>query len=167
MLTQLAASLSFSLDFLPKGFQDFIGSVGGTINISSWDFFFGALLILIGIAISIVPMWIIFEKAGQRGWKALIPFYNVYTLFKICWKTTYFWIYLILMIASIIPIFGFFCVIAAVVFYIIGLVKLALSFNQEGGFAVGLVLFTLVFEYIMAFDKRIKYVGADGKKAKK
>lgn len=33
--------------------------------------------------LSIVAMWFIFEKAGEAGWKSLIPLYNVYIMFKI------------------------------------------------------------------------------------
>ena len=28
-------------------------------------------------------LWKIFEKAGERGWKALIPFYNMYAWLKV------------------------------------------------------------------------------------
>ncbi|MBR1762543.1 MAG: hypothetical protein IJ731_04170, partial [Eubacterium sp.] len=33
--------------------------------------------------LSIIALWKIFEKAGEAGWKAIIPFYNAYTLVKI------------------------------------------------------------------------------------
>lgn len=35
------------------------------------------------IAVSIAAMWMIFEKAGEKGWKSLIPIYNNYMLYKI------------------------------------------------------------------------------------
>ena len=34
-------------------------------------------------ALTIVSLWHCFKKAGEKGWKALIPFYNYYTLYKI------------------------------------------------------------------------------------
>ena len=34
----------------------------------------------------IVANWMIFQKAGIPGWKSLIPVYNAYLQFKICWK---------------------------------------------------------------------------------
>ena len=37
------------------------------------------------LLIIIIAWWNIFEKAGQPGWKAIIPFYNVY-IFKDCGK---------------------------------------------------------------------------------
>ena len=35
------------------------------------------------LALSIVSLWFLFEKAGDHGWKALIPIYNSYTLCRI------------------------------------------------------------------------------------
>lgn len=31
----------------------------------------------------IIAMWRIFTKAGQPGWAAIIPFYNIYVLMKV------------------------------------------------------------------------------------
>lgn len=39
----------------------------------------------------IIAMWRIFEKAGEKGWKALIPIYNFYIIFKICGIKDWFW----------------------------------------------------------------------------
>ncbi len=58
------------------------------------DFFawlFGAGLWMIGLMIlfyflQIVAQWMLFVKAGEPGWKSLIPVYNYYTLFKITWS---------------------------------------------------------------------------------
>ena len=41
-------------------------------------------VVYLAIAVlGIVAMWKIFEKAGEPGWAAIIPFYNLYVLFKI------------------------------------------------------------------------------------
>lgn len=42
--------------------------------------------------LTIIAFWKIFQKAGEKGWKAIIPFYNQYTEFKIFWTTKWFWI---------------------------------------------------------------------------
>ena len=58
-----------------------------------------ALSSLISFAIAvllIVAMWKLFTKAGDKGWKAIIPFYNQYTLFKLTWKRKWFWVTLII-----------------------------------------------------------------------
>ena len=54
---------------------------------------FGFLLAA-GAAIAILLIiagWKIFEKAGEKGWKILIPIYDVYILFKICGIKNWFW----------------------------------------------------------------------------
>ena len=30
--------------------------------------------------------WLIFTKAGRPGWQSLIPVYNIYAQYKICWN---------------------------------------------------------------------------------
>lgn len=35
--------------------------------------------------------WFIFKKAGEKCWKALIPFYGRYISFKLFWNTGLFW----------------------------------------------------------------------------
>lgn len=45
-----------------------------------------ALIFFVPIAIFIFPIagkWGVFKKAGEKGWKALIPFYETYTMLKI------------------------------------------------------------------------------------
>lgn len=57
---------------------------------------FGTMLTvcLIIAVILIIAWWRIFEKAGEKGWKAIIPIYNFYILFKICGIKNLFWVYL-------------------------------------------------------------------------
>ena len=53
----------------------------------------------IGIAVFvllIVAMWKLFKKAGEPGWKSLIPIYNTYILFKISGAKGWFWALLII-----------------------------------------------------------------------
>lgn len=42
-----------------------------------------------------IAYWKIFEKAGEPGWKALIPFYNTYSQYKFTWNPNMFWIVLV------------------------------------------------------------------------
>ena len=88
--------------------------------------------------LGIIAMWKIFTKAGEPGWAAIIPFYNVYTLFKITWGNG--WKFLLLLIP-----------IANIVIMIITEVKLAKAFGKSNGFAVGLVLLSTIFMLILAF----------------
>ena len=49
--------------------------------------------------ILVASLWAILCKAGEKGWKAIIPVYNMYTEFKLFWKKSVFWIVLILVVA--------------------------------------------------------------------
>ncbi|MBS0188589.1 MAG: signal peptidase I [Planctomycetes bacterium] len=101
----------------------------------------GAIFVLVELAILaffIVTFWKLFGKAGQPGWYALIPIFNVYILLKIVGRP---WWWLILFM---IPIVGF--IIAIVV-----TVDLAKSFGKGIGFAIGMILLGFIFYPILAF----------------
>lgn len=95
--------------------------------------------------LGIVAMWKIFEKAGEPGWAAIIPFYNLYVLFKITWGNGWKFLFLLIPIAN-------------VVFLIITMVKLAKAFGKSGGFAVGLIFLSVIFYCILAFGDA-QYIG--------
>lgn len=52
-------------------------------------------ILFIIIAATIAGLWKIFEKAGEKGWKALIPVYNYYIWLKIV-KRPWWWIFIFL-----------------------------------------------------------------------
>ena len=60
------------------------GAVGATIGIMA------SMMIVFYIFI-IIAGWRILKKAGEPGWKILIPFYNVYMLMKIVNMKGWFW----------------------------------------------------------------------------
>lgn len=93
--------------------------------------------ILIAV-ITIVALWKIFTKAGQPGWAAIIPFYDLYILYKITWGNG--WYFLLTLIPC-----------ANIVIYIITLVKLAKVFGKGAGFACGLIFLEPIFLCILAF----------------
>lgn len=81
----------------------------------------GSLLSLAWSVLPIIGMWLVFEKAGTAGWKAIIPFYNMYTMFKLGERKKYFVTYLI---GSILYTISAFFVL---IFAIVGFVMLILS----------------------------------------
>lgn len=72
----------------------FVGSFVGIMTIAALVF---AVMVIIG-------QWKIFEKAGEKGWKCIIPIYGQYILFKIMGAKTWFWILLAASIVSSIMI---------------------------------------------------------------
>ena len=119
-----------------------------------YDFLFGQIstiwmVIWFALAVfGIVCEWKMFEKAGEPGWAALIPFYDTYVMFKIAFGNG--WLFLLLLV----PIVNIYFAIAISF-------KLAKAYGQGTGFGFGLLLLGAIFEAIIAFDNSIEYVGAN------
>jgi len=121
---------------------------------------------LIIFIILVVSLWKIFTKAGEEGWKAIIPFYNTYILFKITWEVKYFWwiigIAAVSGICLFIPFIGwlvdFAGGIALLVITVISNYYLARSFGHEIGFTLGLIFLYPIFILVLAFSST-KYIG--------
>jgi uncharacterized membrane protein YoaK (UPF0700 family) len=109
------------------------------------------VVILVFVVFMIAAMWKIFEKAGQEGWKCIIPIYNMYVLLKIVGKPGW-WLILFL-----IPIVNY-------VFIIWTYNMLSKSFGKDEGFTVGLILLGIVFFPILGFGSSV-YLGPFGDKA--
>ena len=92
----------------------------------------GVILYLAFFIYILVAMWKLYEKAGEPGWKALIPFYNIYTLLHIAGKPGW-WLVLML-----IPIVN-------VIVLIITMAGLAQAFGKSTAFTVGLILLSPIF----------------------
>ncbi|MEV8435855.1 DUF5684 domain-containing protein [Actinosynnema sp. NPDC051121] len=98
-----------------------------------------ALIVLAVAIFMIAALWRIFTKAGQPGWAAIIPIYNLYIELKIVGRPGW-WL-----ILFIIP---FVNVIVALVLAI----DLAKSFGKGAGFGVvGLWLFGIIGYPILGF----------------
>ena len=106
--------------------------------------------------LSIVAMWKIFTKAGEEGWKSIIPIYNIIILFKISGLNP---LLILVYLTAMIPFIGW---IGSLVMTIILYVYLAKSFGKDGGFAVGLIFLSTIFLMILGFSHNIKYVGPGG-----
>lgn len=108
----------------------------------------GALwfIYLVVIVVMIVAHWKIFEKAGEAGWKCLVPFYNTYTLFRIAGRNGWWFLALLVPFVNIIVM-------------LILSIDLAKHFGKSTVFGVvGLWIFSLIGFLILAFDKST-YVG--------
>ena len=90
------------------------------------------------IIVGIVAMWKVFEKPGYEGWKAIIPFYNMYIITEISGQNG--WLFLI----NFIPV-------GSLIWSIMVAIKLAPAFGKSTGFAIGLILFAPIFYCILGF----------------
>ena len=125
-----------------------------------------AIVILVLWVLQVVAYWKIFEKAGEQGWKSIIPVYSDYILYRIAWDTKPFWVLLGLaalnLLLSWIPVagvvFSFITGILAVIIEILLYVKLSRAFGHGSGFAAGLVFLSTIFVLILGFDSS-EYLG--------
>lgn len=100
---------------------------------------FASLIQLACIVLIVVSLWKIFEKFGEKGWAAVIPFYNLYVLIRIVgWKPVKFWFFFI-------PIYNIYL---AYLLY----KDLAAKFDcGTPAYAIGLLLLPFVFLPLLAF----------------
>lgn len=63
------------------------------------------LLWLILTILPIAGMWKIFDKAGQPGWAAIVPFYNLYILVMVAEKQWWWFILFFIPVVNIVPLF--------------------------------------------------------------
>ena len=120
-----------------------------------------SIIALVFAVLEIVANWKIFVKAGEEGWKAIIPFYASFITFKIGGNTMYFWIWLgatvLNYILSAISESGFIGILASLcslvvfVFLVLREYNLAKSFGKGIGFTVGLVLLNPIFRMVLGF----------------
>ena len=129
------------LSFLGQAEQ---GGGGGAGVIGNLIFLALAILVIAGF-------WKTFVKAGQPGWGAIIPIFNIYLLCKIAGRPGW-WV-----ILWLIPI------VQIVVAIVVG-IDVARNFGKGTGFGVGLALLGPIFYPILGFGPA-QYQGASGQPA--
>lgn len=124
--------------------------------------FLGILGIIVAIMIvllvlQIIGMWKVFTKAGEKGWKAIIPFYNMAILYKISGMSPYLvFVYLGLLI----PIVNFFVAAAIGIISLYQVINLSKGFNKSTGFTVAIIVVPFIAYLMLGFGDS-KYVGFD------
>lgn len=116
-------------------------STGGGMALGTLLFIYLAVWV-----VSIIAFWKVFEKAGQPGWAAIIPIYNIYVLLKVAGRPGW-WLLLFL-----IPF------VNLIVSIIVSL-DVAKNFGKDAVFAIfGLIIFSFIGYLILGFGDA-KYVG--------
>ena len=122
--------------------------------------------------LQIIANWNIFTKAGEAGWKSLIPIYGDYVYYKIAWQTSYFWPSFIFgIVASYVSsanlnnsmFLALIVTLLKIVLAVINImycIKLSRAFGHGIGFAIGLILLQPIFLLILGFGSD-PYYGAD------
>lgn len=125
---------------------------------------FKSFINLAVMVLTIVASWIMYAKAGEHGWAAIVPFYSSYVKFRIAGKQKLFWGYLVASIASIAG-----CILLMYEIIASGLSVMTSSYmgsyyDSTYGYAgnrigahMGMLIFAVIL--IIAFNKNIVYVG--------
>jgi hypothetical protein len=92
------------------------------------------------IVLMVAAFWKIFVKAGEEGWKAIIPIWNTLVTLKIVGRP---WWWIILLFIPLVTV---------VVWFII-MLDLAKSFGHGVGFALGLFVLPFIFSLILGFGE--------------
>jgi hypothetical protein len=98
------------------------------------------------VVLMIAALWKIFVKAGEPGWAAIIPIYNLVVMLKIVGRPVW-WIVLLL-----IPF------VNLIVAFILAF-DLAKVFGKGTGFALGMIFLAPIFYPVLAWSDA-KYQGA-------
>ena len=116
--------------------------------LSSLAVLFSGVFLIVLLAITVVMIasaWKVFTKAGQPGWAAIVPIYNVIVILQIIGRPLW-WILL-----AMIPLVN-------IAIGIIIMIDLARSFGKGGGFALGLLFLGWIFFPILGFGSS-RYLG--------
>ncbi|MBR3023071.1 MAG: hypothetical protein IKN85_00325 [Oscillospiraceae bacterium] len=136
-----------------------------------------SLVLLIGC---IVAKYILFEKAGERGWKSLIPFYSEITLSKIItgkkvlgivWIASILLYQIVLTAVLFIPpeiLLGLLFYLTDLFRYIMIVVTAFVSFKFGRAYgksvvwSAAMIFLSDILIIVMGFDKKVKYTGLNG-----
>lgn len=129
------------------------------------------LFVVYVILLPFIAAWKLFKKVGIPGWKALIPVYSEYLMFKIVGmpaiiSTIVYASYTIInaIVKDITKEPNYLVIIFVLIsvtymiFDIIKAIKLGKVFGKKKGFIVGLILLGPIFEIILGMGKS-KYIG--------
>jgi Family of unknown function (DUF5684) len=134
VLTNVGLPLLLAQSDVPTDYSG--GSGGGAVAAVMGGV--GGLIGLLVALIIVAGLWKIFTKAGQPGWAAIVPIYNMIVLTKIVGKPMWLAVLLILPCTFFIG-------------WILVSLALAKSFGKEIGFAIGLMFASLIFVPILGF----------------
>ena len=104
------------------------------------------IVMLVIFAVCVAGVWKVYAKAGQPGWAALVPIYNLYILMKVVGRPGW-WLLLCL-----IPLINF------VIFILVAL-DLAKSFGKSAAFGVIMLLLLSPIGFLVLGFGSARYVG--------
>ena len=118
------------------------------------------LLLIAYCVFAIVGTWKLYVKAGQPGWKSIIPFYNTYTLVEMVGLNWY-W-FLLALAPTIISILGidslsFVGSIASVFANVMICYNMAKKLHKDTGWIVLAVIFNGIVVPLLGYSKNVTW----------
>ena len=115
------------------------------------------LFVIAFLTVYIIGLWKLFQKAGKKGWEAIIPFYNTYILTEIAGLN--WWYFLIAISGRIVTIVGldslsWIANIASIVVNFFIFYNIAKKVKKEPtGFAIASIFISRILIIILGFSK--------------
>ena len=161
------AELDAALDSALAGLTTQEAAAGGAIVGVAVGLFIAVAVVW--YVFQVIADWKIFVKAGDAGWKSLIPIYNIIVEFSHCWSGAMGAVFAVSALCANILTYGenvanWRMILAGVLFivmlvlYIIQSLRLAKAFGKGTGFGVCLILFGPIARLVLAFGDA-RYVG--------
>ncbi len=135
------------------------------------------LFIITFMVLLVIARWQVFKKAGEQGWKSIIPIYSDYVQWRIAWnKISLFWVAIALLILGsilasldgtivttasgrvvatgnygILGIIGLCCMCATGVLHLVSAYKLFASFGHGAGWLIGYLFVPNIIMLVLGF----------------
>lgn len=109
----------------------------------------GAFILIVYLVVAVAAiagLWKMFEKAGEPGWAAIVPFYNAWVLVKISGKEVWWFFLMFVPCVNIVAI-------------IIIDIAVAERFGKSAGYGIGMFFLPVVFYPMLGFGDA-EYQGA-------
>ena len=125
-------------------------------------------LVIIWYVLQAIADWKIFAKAGEPGWKSLIPIYNVFVEYEICWTGVLGLVFIAATIvtglvdttnaSTFVKVLVVIVSILAIVLHLLQSIKLSKAFGKGTGFGLVLFFFRPIGRLILGFGSA-RYIG--------
>jgi hypothetical protein len=99
------------------------------------------MIVWLAITVLVIAgFWKTFVKAGEPGWAAIVPIYNLLVLLKIAGRPLWWFILLLIPVVNLIV-------------WIMVSLDVAKKFGQGAGFGIGLAVLPMIFYPVLGFGK--------------
>lgn len=122
-----------------------------------------------------IGMWKLFERAGEKEWKSIVPVYNQITLLKICKLKPAF---ILLYLDFLVPLIGYFVgrdvkwmaivmLVGYMIYRFMISIRVGQSFKKGDVFSFFLAFFPSILLPVLSCSKNQTYIGIIETKVKK